>query len=473
MSDVYAIKTSTLTALGDAVRNKADYNAETQYGRMTVNPSVGIQTTSISAAPNHRFVIDVIDYNFEGYTPFYVYKNTYNGERVLLEDARNISFPLTYELDCPTIYVSIGGNIASFMEGVITITPLDEDGNEYKYTPLEMVEELNALPPMPSKLDLTITGDCNYRFYMDGWRWFIEKYGDKITTKDITNCSNMFYACKINIPFDINMNPNIGADFGYMFSAYTGTDIPKILNAKPSKIGQMFRNCQNISEIPEDMFDTWDWSLIDGATNAYAGDMSSLFSDCWRLKKLPMKLLAHGNPYATYSYAMLRSLASSCYSLQEIIDLPNPHTEPTYSGTSSANILYQIVNNCHSLTNFTFAPMEIAPKWVNQLLDFNVFVGWVSSTGIFPLNKEVKDDATYQALKNDPEYWSKLADYSHYNHDSAVRTINSLPDTTATGSNTIKFKGVAGSKTDGGAINTLTDEEIAVAAAKGWTVAFA
>ena len=65
--------------------------------------------------------------------------------------------------------------------------------------------------------------------------------------------------------------------------------------------------------------------------------------------------------------------------------------------------------------------------------------------------------------------------YSRYNHDSAVETINSLPDTSEYlaangGTNTIKFKGAAGSKTDGGAINTLTEEEIAVAAAKGWTV---
>jgi hypothetical protein len=70
-----------------------------------------------------------------------------------------------------------------------------------------------------------------------------------------------------------------------------------------------------------------------------------------------------------------------------------------------------------------------------------------------------------------------MEQYSRYNHDSAVNTINSLPDTsaylaTAGGTNTIKFKGNAGSKTDGGAINTLTAEEIAVATAKGWTVSF-
>ena len=67
--------------------------------------------------------------------------------------------------------------------------------------------------------------------------------------------------------------------------------------------------------------------------------------------------------------------------------------------------------------------------------------------------------------------------FSRYNHDSAVATINSLPDTSAYlatkgGTNTIKFYGVLGALTDGGAINTLTEQEIAVAAAKGWTVTF-
>lgn len=61
-----------------------------------------------------------------------------------------------------------------------------------------------------------------------------------------------------------------------------------------------------------------------------------------------------------------------------------------------------------------------------------------------------------------------------YGYDSAVRTINSLPDLSGnTGAaNTIIFKGEAGSRTDGGAINTMTEEEIAVATAKGWVISF-
>ena len=102
----------------------------------------------------------------------------------------------------------------------------------------------------------------------------------------------------------------------------------------------------------------------------------------------------------------------------------------------------------------------------SQILNYN--------SGI-TADKLVRTDEDYQALKNDADWFTYNPDYSRYNHDSAVETINSLPDTsaylaTAGGTNTIKFRGAAGALTDGGAINTLTAEEIAVATAKGWTV---
>jgi len=95
-------------------------------------------------------------------------------------------------------------------------------------------------------------------------------------------------------------------------------------------------------------------------------------------------------------------------------------------------------------------------------------------------SKRVTDAASYEALKNQDEWYTSLPEYSRYNHDSAVRTINSLPDTsaylaTAGGTNTIKFENATnkGSATDGGAIADLTAAEIAVATAKGWTVVLA
>lgn len=83
---------------------------------------------------------------------------------------------------------------------------------------------------------------------------------------------------------------------------------------------------------------------------------------------------------------------------------------------------------------------------------------------------QIKDQASYEALKDNEDSWASVEAYSRYNKTSALETINSLPDTHAFGTNTIKFRGNSGSSTDGGAINTMTADEIAVAAAKGWTV---
>jgi hypothetical protein len=123
-------------------------------------------------------------------------------------------------------------------------------------------------------------------------------------------------------------------------------------------------------------------------------------------------------------------------------------------------------------------------KWKNQILALGSYIGYVYGTyaqyitnynsGI-TTDKKVTNNENYQALKNDPDWYTENSDYSRYNHDSAVATINSLPDTsaylaTAGGTNTIKFKRSSGKLTDGGAIENLTADEIAVAAAKGWTV---
>ena len=91
----------------------------------------------------------------------------------------------------------------------------------------------------------------------------------------------------------------------------------------------------------------------------------------------------------------------------------------------------------------------------------------------FGSEKRVTDATSYQALKNDPDWWTTDVKYSKYNHDSAVRTINSLPDVSSSSNRSvIRFNGKLGSLTDGGAVNTLTPEEIAVATSRGWIVSF-
>jgi hypothetical protein len=98
----------------------------------------------------------------------------------------------------------------------------------------------------------------------------------------------------------------------------------------------------------------------------------------------------------------------------------------------------------------------------------NVSYVWNDTSAIDAL--EISDATSYAQLKNTNGAWTQNSDYSFYNKVSALETINSLPDVSAVGTATIKFKGTAGQYTDGGAINTLTSAEIAIASAKGWTV---
>ena len=126
----------------------------------------------------------------------------------------------------------------------------------------------------------------------------------------------------------------------------------------------------------------------------------------------------------------------------------------------------------------------IVVNWKKQTIDLSGNASPSSITYFTNYNsgitsdKLVDSDETYQTLKNDPDWFSLDYSYARYNKTSAIETINSLPDASAylatqsSGTNTIKFKGEAGSATDGGAINTMTEAEIAVATAKGWTVSF-
>ena len=351
-----------------------------------------------------------------------------------------------------------------------------------------------------------VSGDCGYRFAYGGWNWYVKTLGNKITTKDMTNAGNMFYSASEleEIPFELNFVTSPEVDYSFMFTFnYLLKSIPKI-NGKPKvkQMQQIFNGCRNLREVPSDIADWFDWSYIDNLTSGYLGARNDTFNSCFSLRSVPMDFLAHGNPVlASSTGSIYKNLFNQCYALDEVVDLPNPHYNATFN---SSGYLDGIVNTCYRLKNFTFAMPDGKPmvvKWKNQTLDLSKdYLGYASPTSTsYILNynsgitadKFVSDDESYQRLKNDPDWFTADPRYSRYNHDSAVRTINSLPDTsaylaTAGGTNTIKFdskKGTVidgsiitcniGEFTDGGAINTLTAEEIAVATAKGWTVTFA
>ena len=334
---------------------------------------------------------------------------------------------------------------------------------------------------LPEKAFL-ITGDCRYRFANSGWDWFIENYGNRVTTSNILSISDMFsYSSAEEIPFDINLDGTAMSMDNMFYNCRKLKVLPKI-NGKIRSAQRLFTQCNLLRHIPEDFFKNIDCSAMTTGNTYSNGNLSNIFNNCNSLRAIPVSFLKNNHPGCSIYNSYFNGGFTYCSNLDELRDLPLHFTS-----TWTNDALSSTFTGCSRIKSLTFEMPNGQPavmNWKNQTIYLSQRIGYTDSTyknyiigynsGI-TADKEVTDDATYQALKNDPDWFTSKIEYSRYNHDSAVETINSLPDTSAYlaangGTNTITFKGDAGSATDGGAINTLTEAEIAVAAAKGWTV---
>lgn len=572
----YKISDTTLTSIGDAVRGKVGETRVEQvpvenprnfyfnmrdYAYDDFEPSDDVNTY------RWAFIPIEMPYGTKKFRFVYTPENAFMREPMLVgisPDSPSInsttlqSFPIvnatteksierTLTGDCLLYYkqmiekvrynggaayqYKIEGQFYFYNDNNELITTLDVDVKN-TMTPEQMAQAINDMAPAPTDEDLVFTGNCSYKFY-GGWDWVINKYGDKIKTKELTNADYMFsYLSGIEeIPFDINFK-NDGGSVQYMFSYSTSLEKVQSIDFKHTtsyrNMKNLFSGCHNLKEIGT-------------LKNLYPEDFSSVFSDCWHLRELPQLENFNYSRIRTYKYGTIGYLFNNCYSLRKIPsellkELYTPlATSPSYSlmyygfnychvldeingivpatNTMTSNMFNHTFSNCYRLKDVTFALQEDGTpyqvKWKSQTIDLSDGTGYCQKGYALDLNnweesrireaakpitnynsgitldKCIYNDETYALLKDDEDAFClantnvSYTDYSYsrYNHDSAVNTINSLPDTsaylaTAGGTNTIKFRGRAGGKTDGGAINTLTAEEIAVATAKGWTVSF-
>lgn len=328
-----------------------------------------------------------------------------------------------------------------------------------------------------------ITGECEYRFAENNWNWFIEKYGEQLTTNRITNLTYAFYnsSSLSNIPFEINGTNTDYTEMSSMFQKCTKlVELPKINKAYPLSLSSWCRDCSNLREIPEDYCDSWYWINTHSSTFSYRVPQDFIFANCYSLRSFPDSLFAqnHINRYLSSYSTVYYNGFNRCMAIEKV-------KLPVYDLVSwTSNSFKDTFSYTSRLTSVTFNTNEddspiVCDNWNNQTINLAGYNGYAASSTInlitgynsgITADKQVTDDASYQALKDDPDWFTTDKAYSRYNHDSAVETINTLPDVSSGSGNTIKFVSEAGSATDGGAINTLTDEEIAVATAKGWTV---
>lgn len=319
---------------------------------------------------------------------------------------------------------------------------------------------------------IVLSGDCKYACCGVLGSKYLKLFGNTVSTANITNGEHMFYNSTLkSIPFALNFKANYNVSTLGLFSYSMIEEVPVFNNFSPTDLNNIFSNCNYLRNLPDNFGEDWDWDYIHNKS-LYA-NISNVFMNCYSLRSIPESFLNNlWGKSNSLGYSQFYNGFYCCYALNELKGLRFNNS------TMTSNMFSNAFNNCYRLKDIIFGLEKNGSvqtvKCKSQTIDLNARIGYGGSGGI-TADKRVSDDATYQALKDDPDYWTTDINYSRYNHDSAVRTINSLPDTsaylaTAGGTNTIKLKGASGALTDGGAINTLTEEEIAVATAKGWTV---
>lgn len=366
-------------------------------------------------------------------------------------------------------------NIANAIRG--------KNGTTTTYKPSEMAAAITAISGggggsgVPAEA-LVLSGDCAYRFYNNNWNWFWNTYKDSITSSDITGARSMFhsfYGAASSVVLNFRANYSVKTD--YMFYNCSNKAVSKIVNLKPNSMSDMFQQ-YGATTLPE--FENLNMSEIQASNYETC---SRMFQYCKRLRSIPEDFLKQLYSSTSSSYSNhLYGQFDNCFALDEVKGL-----RVSTSSNITENFFRSTFNRCCRVKDIIFATQEDGTPYTanmkNQNIELNHFVGYFQmySDGYgvaeLPESAAIKDAETYATNKNNPDSWTAMSEYSRYNHTSAVNTINSLPDTSAFltangGTNTITFHPTSGSLTDGGAVETLTEEEIAVAAAKGWTVAY-
>ena len=374
-------------------------------------------------------------------------------------------------------------NIASAIRG--------KNGSTSVYKPGEMAAAITNLPTGGGDTEtITFSEDISYLFASNGGGALYEAVKNKnLVFTNIRYGRGVFYGMSTNdtiTPFTIHLlrgtyNAPGNVDFrGF----YEGSSVVSNIIIDPPIEGPSGTEFQNF--FTRSRLKNIDLSCIDTNYEIFGSSCAmGLFSESGYLRSInftnsPQRYFG-GSNNVQYDGTFYH-----CFDLDSIEGLYTT-IQTTFSGGT--------FNNCSHLSKLTFktaSPTNTKNSYYSSDIDLstvgyytNVSEGYINNSALHYGNdplfkkslvrqnaaKEITNATTYAKLKNDPDAWTTNVAYSRYNKTSAKETLTSLPYIKETC--TIKFKGEAGSATDGGAIKNLTSSEIAAATAKKWTVAFA
>lgn len=285
-----------------------------------------------------------------------------------------------------------------------------------------------------------------------------------------------------------------------------------------------FNGCKNLKKLPKFQF----------KRDIYGNQTSSVFTSCYNIEQTEMdKIYQFIGAFSSYSQ---NPLLNYCYKIKEFdwskinmkIDAFSPNRidfgfaptleryviSATYTKTEATSDRYEnryqgcfpMIKDVSFVTNKDGSPMK--SKMTKQTLDWWAYsesyswgYGDVTSDGYRYGDIDKTHNIVGSTIEETQENYEKMKQYSDwhctirstvnyqrsmvpigrlfskFNHKTMVSIINTIMDTSEYvaikgGTNTIKFYKYQGDLTDDGGSSNLTEEEIAVATAKGWTVTF-
>ena len=294
-------------------------------------------------------------------------------------------------------------------------------------------------------------------------------------------------------------------------------------NGTTTSFDDFFSGCKNLRKLPNFQF----------KRDIYGNQTSSAFSYCFNLEQTEMdKIYQFIGAFSTYSQ---NPQINYCYKIKEFdwskINIKIDNFSPTridfgYAPTLEKYVIpatytkseatsnrydmryqgsYPMLKDVSFVTNKDGSPMK--SKMTNQTLAWWAYsesYSWGYGDVTSECYKYSDIDRTHnivgQTIEETQANYEKMKQYSDwhctmrnnvnyqrssvpigrlfskFNHKTMVSIINTIMDTSEYiaskgGTNTIKFYKYQGDLTDEGGTSNLTEEEIAVATAKGWTIA--
>ncbi len=238
-----------------------------------------------------------------------------------------------------------------------------------------------------------------------------------VDTVFVTNLDNSFGYCSALQELPLINTSNVNSMTGTFTSCSSLKNIPLLDTSNVTNFNQAFAYCKNLQEIPE--------LNTSNATTTYG-----MFSDCTALVTIPL--------IDTSKVENMNNMFSNCYALEVIPEL----------NTSNATTVDSMFSMCYKLNNLPlldFTNVTNAPNFLGYDWDTNMAITNLAGFNNLKINFNVSNCINLTA-------------------ESLTNIINEAADLTTGGWTCTLTFGTTN-------IEKLTEDQIAVATAKGWTIA--